>query len=1349
VAVAPYADRVSVAAINGPRSVVLSGDLSSVEAIASGFSSRGIRTYRLTVSHAFHSPRMDPMLGEFARVAESLEYRPATLALVSNLSGGLAGSEVSTPGYWVRHAREAVRFGEGVEALRRAGAESYLEIGPKSTLVGLVRGCVGEAPVHLLSSLRTSLRPGRTESGAVLEALGEWFTRGGQVDWEAVLAPGAHRVALPTYPWQRERYWIESSAPRAAGGTATSHPLLGERIPFAGADAAYETSLSTKEPLWLGAAVELMRAAAEDHECGAPCQVTGFVLQAPMVALDSGSRRVQVVLSDGGTRAKVYSQPTLATGSSTWTLHAIGELSPAPATAARAQDLESIRSRCIEPVDVASTHATFASAGIVLGPSSQALRGLWSGPKEALGEVSLDSGVSVDGYGLHPGLLDAALQSVLGALEADPKGGGMLPFELGRVVVHRSGATSAVVHVRLLDETSPDNAVANVTLMDESGAVIARVERVGVRAPQRESLRPRDGQPSGVMYRLDWQEVESAEFAGPLSGHWAVVAWNDGTPEQSLLEELRARGASADSVSIARLAEGVSADHVLSVWDESADATAALDMAVAGLSMSHALVSSKSSARLWWVTRASQSVSAERLSPSASSVWGLGRTLMQEYPELRCTLLDVESSASISEALAREVTACDEETQVTWRGDRRHVARLVRAAPAAPSSTRSLRVDGTVLVTGGLGALGLQVARGLAERGVSHLVLTGRRGLETPGAPAAVVELESLGARVTVSAVDVSDRIALSQVLSQVPPELPLRGVVHAAGVVEDGLLSEQTAERFARVIRPKAEGAWNLHELTAGMDLDLFVLFSSASGTLGSAGQSGYTAANAYLDGLAAYRRARGLAGLSLAWGAWAERGMAAALSTSLQARLGRQGLGLISAHQGLALFDQATTRPEAQLVLTPIDLRVAAKAFGAWVPPLWRVLVRAGAAAALGGWVREVAALPVDGRAEAVTHAVRVEVARVLGLADASAVAQDKTFKDLGMDSLMGVELRNALGRRAGVALPVTLAFDHPTPLAIAGYLLAEVFSRRSPSGLPAKRVSTGPRPVQHSLSSRDGLTIYGHLSLPPGPGPFPAIVVHTADPGGALGVDGRYANISEHAPLVAAGFAVFTVDQRGAPGHGDDYTRRNEVGGADVDDLVAAADYLAQRREIDSERLGIFGTSRGAYASLLAVQRAPHRWRAAALNMGFYDTLDLAHYRREIHAETSGINALGFQSWDDAIRHWSTREPQGLESIGRVAVPLFAIHGDADRIVPIEQALKLQDAARAAGIPFSLEVVPQMGHDFEQIHSAWPAIWEKVCAFFAKHLDRGGRPDHSAGSNGVGPHPPLHAIEVSGEI
>jgi acyl transferase domain-containing protein len=1032
---------------------VISGDESAVEAIASNFASRGIRTQRLAVSHAFHSSRMDLMLAEFARVAESIDYRPATRALVSNLTGVLAVGEESTPGYWVRHAREAVRFGDGVEAMLGAGATCFLEIGPKSTLLGLVRGCVGEAPVQLLPSLR----PGRSESESVLESLGERFVRGGRVAWDAVLAPGAHRVELPTYPWQRERYWIEPASPRTGAGKSTGHPLLGVRIGWAGPDTAYETVMSGSEPSWLqdhrvgghivvpGAAVaELVRAAGEEHAGGAPCQVTGLVLQVPLVVGESGSR-VQVVLSEGGTQASVYSQPAHAPEARTWTLHATAELG-APRAAARAEDLESMRRRCTEPVDVAKTYEAFASMGLVYGPSLQGLRALWRGTGEVLAEVSLQPGVAMDGYGLHPALLDAGLQSILVCVGAESLGSAILPFELGRVVVHRSGATSAMVHVRLV-EASTDEAVADLTLMDASGEAVAHAEQVRLRRAALESLRADDVQVSGAMYRLDWQGVESPRGPRALPDRWAVVAWSEATPTRSTVEELRARGAATEAVSIAQLREGVSVDHVVCVWEEGDDVSAAMAVAQAGLSVAQALVSSKSAARLWWVTRGSMSVSGEPVSASASSAWGLGRTLMNEHPELRCTLLDVPASGSVSEALARELSARDDESQVAWRDGQRHVARLVRAGATSPRLGRPLRTDGTVLVTGGLGALGLQVARGLAARGVKHLMLTGRRGAETPGAREAVLELETLGARVTVAAVDVADRAALSQVLSQVPPAWPLRGVVHAAGVLDDGVVSEQTAERFARVMRPKAEGAWNLHLLTEKLELDIFVLFSSVAGTVGAAGQSSYAAANAYLDALAAHRRARGLAGVSLAWSAWEEGGMAAALAANLMARLERQGLGMISMSRGLKLFDQALARPEAHLVLAPLDVRTVANALGAWVPPLWRALVRVPVvrdAGAKGTWAGEIAALSVDKRAEAVAHAVRVEVARVLGLArGAGAVEDDKTFKELGLDSLMAVELRHALGRRAAATLPATLAFDHPTPSAIAKYLLAEVLS------------------------------------------------------------------------------------------------------------------------------------------------------------------------------------------------------------------------------------------------------------------------------------------------------------------
>ena len=271
-----------------------------------------------------------------------------------------------------------------------------------------------------------------------------------------------------------------------------------------------------------------------------------MVLQVPLVVGESGSR-VQVVLSEGGTLATVYSQPAHAPEARTWTLHAAAELGAAPA-AARAEDLESMRRRCTEPVDMAATYKAFASVGLVYGPSFQGLRALWRGTSEALAQVSLEPGVAVEGYGLHPALLDAGLQSILVAVGAESSGSAMLPFELGRVVVHRSGATSAMVHVRLVEAASADGAVADLTLMNTSGAAVAHVERVRLRRAALESLRAEDKQVSAAMYRLDWQGVASAPGPRALPDRWAVVAWSEAAQVHSMVEELRARGAAAEAV---------------------------------------------------------------------------------------------------------------------------------------------------------------------------------------------------------------------------------------------------------------------------------------------------------------------------------------------------------------------------------------------------------------------------------------------------------------------------------------------------------------------------------------------------------------------------------------------------------------------------------------------------------------------------------------------------------------------------------------------------------------------------------------------------------------------------------
>ena len=376
----------------------------------------------------------------------------------------------------------------------------------------------------------------------------------------------------------------------------------------------------------------------------------------------------------------------------------------------------------------------------------------------------------------------------------------------------------------------------------------------------------------------------------------------------------------------------------------------------------------------------------------------------------------------------------------------RHVGKQVMQLP------RRLEPEGTVLITGGAGELGRELARHLVHRhGVRHLLLTSRRGLETPGAPELVAALRALGAEtVQVVSCDVSDRESVRSVLSGIPAERPLTGVFHLAGVLDDGIVPALTGERLERVLRPKLDGAYHLHELTADQDLAAFVLFSSVAG-LGSPGQANYAAANVFLDALAAERRKRGLAGMSLMWGLWEPRGagMTAHLGRAELMRMRRQGVLPMSLELGLELLDAALSRPEAVLIPLHLDVGVMQRQLGgAEVPALYRALLRSGlkrASAASGdtNTLRaRLAALASDAeRLKALVELAQEDIAAVLALPGASSVPADVPLKELGLDSLMAVELRNRLSARVGTKLPTTLAFDYPTPTAMAQLLLEKL--------------------------------------------------------------------------------------------------------------------------------------------------------------------------------------------------------------------------------------------------------------------------------------------------------------------
>ncbi|MGW0551750.1 type I polyketide synthase, partial [Streptomyces altiplanensis] len=582
-----------------------------------------------------------------------------------------------------------------------------------------------------------------------------------------------------------------------------------------------------------------------------------------------------------------------------------------------------------------------------------------------------------------------------------------------------------------------------------------------------------------LRYRVEWAQLNKPA-APVLDGTWLLVTGDaeDAGGAGELVEQL-AGTLSAHGARVYRLAldaacadrqvlaarlevtEGFdSAANVLSLLPLDERPTGAYAPLSHGLTLTLALVQALhdtgSHGRLWTATRGAVSTGpADPLThPAQAAAWGLGRAVALEHPRLWGGLLDLPET--LDERTAQRLAgvlavkhAPDGEDQVALRAGGALGRRLVRHTAETLSGAEEFTARGTVLVTGGTGGLGAEVGRWLARSGAENLVLTSRRGPDAPGADALRAELEELGARVEIVACDAADRDALAAVLAAVPDELPLTGVVHTAGVGQYGPLDGLTPAEFAELTSAKLAGAAHLDELLGDRALDLFVLFGSVAGVWGSGGQSAYGAANAYLDALAEHRRARGLAATSVAWGPWAEAGMATdeAVSGALQ----RQGLGLLESALAMTELRRAVVQGDTTVTVADVDWDRYAPVFTSARPsalldglPEVRALADAAGAADTGDtseFVTRVRALSEPEQTRLLSDLVRSEAAVVLGHGSADSVPEGRAFRDIGFDSLTAVELRKRLAATTGLTLPSTMVFDYPTPLELAQYLLAEI--------------------------------------------------------------------------------------------------------------------------------------------------------------------------------------------------------------------------------------------------------------------------------------------------------------------
>ncbi|QUQ72349.1 type I polyketide synthase [Kutzneria sp. CA-103260] len=1016
-------DGVSIAAINGPTSVVVSGVEDAVLAVAARFE----KTKRLKVSHAFHSPLMDPMLAEFRQVAESVTYGRPEIPVVSNLTGELVS--VFDAEYWVRHVREAVRFHDGAGFLAEQGVTRFVEVGADSVLAGMVDGAV---PL---------LRRGRDETRSLTAALAELHVQGGPVDWRRIHADcGGRRIDLPTYAFQHNRYWVEltevATDLRAAGLTAADHPLLAAITVVADSGGyVFSGRLSTRTQPWLadhvvlgnailpGAAfVELAVRAGDQVGCG---RIDELVLAAPLVLPEQDGVQLQVIVGaadEHGVRpVSVHSRPE---DDQDWTLHATGGVRAADGV--EGDTLEQWPPAGAEEADTTAVYRTFAEAGIDHGPAFRGLTRAWRLGDEVFADIALPDGVVRDAqrFGIHPVLLDSGLQA-LGLGVGVQKRDTALPFLWSGVTLHATGAAAA--RARL---TPAGDGVA-ITFADLDGQPLLTVESLELKEVSGAAARDAGAEP---LYGMDWVPLAAPTPAS--TPRWAVLDGDEGA-DLGLAAGAVWTALDIDGL-MASVAGGItSPDYVVlpcvgSGDDPTADLGAAIDRALTHV-RSWLADDRVVDHQLAIVTRGAVAATADSdvTDLANSALWGLIRSAQAENPG-RFILIDVDGTESSRAALPAALASG--QSQLALRDGVIHVPRLARVQPVSTDKV-DLSGPGAVLLTGGTGTLGKVFARHLAaEYSARELILLSRQGMDAPGASELVAELAELGATARIVACDTSDRDALAAVLA----DQRLTGVVHLAGVIADGVIESLTPDSVAEVLRPKANTAWHLHELTRGQDLRMFAVFSSISGAIGAAGQGNYAAANTFLDALVACRRAAGRPGVSLAWGLWGE---SSELTGGLQDRIARGGLVPMSTVEGTRLFDAALRADRSLVVPAALDMKTIreqgstlAKLLGVSAPVTRR---SAATGADSGGLLRELAGKSAAEREETLLTLVRSCAAAVLWHDGPESIDPNQGLGELGLDSLTALQLRNALNAATGLRLPASIVFDYPLPVDLSRHL------------------------------------------------------------------------------------------------------------------------------------------------------------------------------------------------------------------------------------------------------------------------------------------------------------------------
>jgi len=1088
---------IAIAAVNGPQSIVVSGDSAAVKAVAAQFEKAATRCQMLTVSHAFHSPLMRPAVDDFRRVAAALSGEMPKIPWISTVTGAAVTAPPDAQ-YWCEHALGAVRFSDGMRAVAETGATTLIEVGPGNTLLALGRQCVNGIDRTWLSSLNK-----RGEWREMLSSAAELYRGGYDLDWEGFHRPyGRRRVSLPTYPFQRDRFWIDGSAVSRRGSAPHGAGLAGTRLRSASADVQFESVYGLERLPYLddhriyGMAVlpttvglAAMHDAARQHFGSDAIEVANLQWRHAMVLPETGVRTVQCILTPLGPASAAFRFASAGGDpADPWISHMVGEVRRDPASTAPEPilALDQVRQRCAEVIPVERYYAAIARLGLQYGPSFRGIEALHRGRGEVLTHVRLPAHVA-DGAGLHPALLDACLHLYPALIDTHGDFGEVpqaahvhLPIGVERFRATGATPRQVWVHAVRRDRNDGDMVVIDISIHGDDGSFVAAIDGLSLKVLPPEALRPDSAVQRDWLYQVRWDERPALVQHKPKSkdvAGWLILADRGGVGA-ALATALKRQGATCRIVrlddlfdpttdsaedlaasvtkAIARITKTIKTPlrGVFNLWpldctrrDAAAAAHQVIFASVAALFRTFAEAKAGAAPRIWLVTR--NAVAALPEDPPTETVsatsWGLGRSAALEHPHIWGGLLDLGSGSSPvkdAEALLAEAQHGDGEDQIALRAGRRISPRFVRASAPVPQT--GFDPEASYLITGGLGALGVEAASWLAvRRGVRHLVLMSRRGEGDPNAAAVRAALAALGAQVTFVKGDVAKERDLRRILTAIAKSgRPLKGVFHCAGLLDDGILMRMGWAKYWRVLAPKVAGAALLDGLTRKLPIEHFVLFSSILGLIGSAGQANYAAANTFLDALAERRRREGLPALALNFGPWENSGLATESGDKGRAIWRTRGTDYIPAETGRQAFDILVGTELTHGAITLTKWPIFLQQFAA-VPRLYQELQKeAGIAKASdeGETFRSrLTRTPKSERRGLLISFLQQQAMKTLGIT--SSIDPGQPLRELGLDSLMSVTLVNRLEASLGIRISAVKLIQGPSIANLVEELLPEL--------------------------------------------------------------------------------------------------------------------------------------------------------------------------------------------------------------------------------------------------------------------------------------------------------------------